>query len=297
MSPDVTDSELLVRIGEGDAEAFTTLWRRLSGPVLALGRRMLGDDAAGEDVAQETFATIWRVAATFDPERGAPSGWIFTIARNAARDVARRRRMTILEDAPDTADPGIGPDDEALRSAERFRIHVALASLNPRAREVIELAYFQGLTPVRDRGAHRRAARHRQDAHAQRARAAGRIPRTGGDAVIDHEDARLQLADLVLPGLGDPTRTAALRAHVAVCPDCRSELDDLRYVDGLVRASGPLPEPSAALEARIAAIAGPVAAAARGPPAALVPEHHHVAGRHRRAGGGDGRARGRARHR
>jgi anti-sigma-K factor RskA len=78
--------------------------------------------------------------------------------------------------------------------------------------------------------------------------------------VIDHEDARLQLADLVLPGLGDPTRTAALRAHVAVCPDCRSELDDLRYVDGLVRASGPLPEPSAALEARIAAIAGPVAA-------------------------------------
>jgi anti-sigma-K factor RskA len=74
--------------------------------------------------------------------------------------------------------------------------------------------------------------------------------------VIDHEDARLQLADLILPGLGDPTRTAALRAHVSVCPDCRSELDDLRHVDGLVRASGPLPEPSAALEARIAAIAG-----------------------------------------
>jgi RNA polymerase sigma-70 factor (ECF subfamily) len=146
MSTDVTDGELLVRIGEGDADAFTMLWRRLSGPVLALGRRMLGDDAAGEDVAQETFATIWRVAATYDPERGAPSGWIFTIARNAARDVARRRRMTILEDAPDTADPGLGPDDQALRSAERFRIHVALASLNPRAREVIELAYFQGLT-------------------------------------------------------------------------------------------------------------------------------------------------------
>ncbi len=76
--------------------------------------------------------------------------------------------------------------------------------------------------------------------------------------MIEHEDARLQLADLILPGLGDPTRTSALRAHVAVCPDCRSELDDLRYVDGLVRASGPLPEPSAALEARIAAIAGPV---------------------------------------
>jgi anti-sigma-K factor RskA len=76
--------------------------------------------------------------------------------------------------------------------------------------------------------------------------------------VIDHEDARLQLADLVVPGLADPTRTAALRAHVAVCPDCRAELDDLRYVDGLVRAGGPLPEPSEALEARIREITGPV---------------------------------------
>jgi anti-sigma-K factor RskA len=76
--------------------------------------------------------------------------------------------------------------------------------------------------------------------------------------VIDHEDARLQLADLVVPGLADPTRTAVLRAHVAVCADCRSELDDLRYVDGLVRAGGPLPEPSDALEARIRAITGPV---------------------------------------
>lgn len=76
--------------------------------------------------------------------------------------------------------------------------------------------------------------------------------------MIDHEDARLQLADLVVPGLADPTRTAALRAHVAVCADCRSELEDLRYVDGLVRAGGPLPEPSAALEARIREIAGPI---------------------------------------
>lgn len=146
MTQDTTDVDLLVRIAEGDADAFAMLWRRLCGPVLALGRRALNDDAAAEDVAQETFATIWRVAATFDPERGSPTGWIFTIARNAARDVARRRRMTIVDDVPDVVDPAIGPEDEALRSAERFRTHVALAGLNPHAREVIELAYFEGLT-------------------------------------------------------------------------------------------------------------------------------------------------------
>jgi len=65
--------------------------------------------------------------------------------------------------------------------------------------------------------------------------------------MIDHEDARLQLADLIIPGLADPTRLAALKAHVAVCPECRAELEDLRYVDGLVRSGGPLPEPSEAL--------------------------------------------------
>jgi len=92
MAHDATDGDLLVRIGGGDADAFTLLWRRLCGPVIALGRRTLSDDQAAEDVAQETFATIWRAAGTYDAERGTASAWIFTIARNAARDVARRRR-------------------------------------------------------------------------------------------------------------------------------------------------------------------------------------------------------------
>ena len=74
--------------------------------------------------------------------------------------------------------------------------------------------------------------------------------------MIDHEDARLQLADLLVPGLADPTRLAALKAHVAVCPECTAELEDLRYVDTLVRSSGPLPDPSEALEARIRDITG-----------------------------------------
>jgi len=68
--------------------------------------------------------------------------------------------------------------------------------------------------------------------------------------MIDHEDARLQLADLLVPGLADPTRLAALKAHVAVCPECSAELEDLRYVDTLVRSSGPLPGTSASTRFR-----------------------------------------------
>ena len=74
--------------------------------------------------------------------------------------------------------------------------------------------------------------------------------------MIEHDEARLSLADLLLPGLADPMRSAAIRAHVAVCDECRGELAELRRVDELLRACGPLPEPSAYLERRILAIAG-----------------------------------------
>lgn len=90
--------------------------------------------------------------------------------------------------------------------------------------------------------------------------------------MIDHDEARLSLADLLLPGLADPARSAAIRAHVSVCDECRAELAELRRVDELLRACGPLPEPSATLEDRIRAIAGsepqeqPVVVVAAGPP-------------------------------
>jgi RNA polymerase sigma-70 factor (ECF subfamily) len=142
----VTDEQLLAAIADGDADAFETLWSRLGGAVLALGRRMLDDGAAAEDVAQETFTTIWRAAPTFDVERGSALAWIFTIARNAARDVARRRRILPIDHIPDLVDPERSPDERAALEMERFQIHAALAELSPKAREVIELAYFHGLS-------------------------------------------------------------------------------------------------------------------------------------------------------
>ena len=142
----LSDETLLAAMGAGDADAAAVFVRRFQSRVYGLALTMLRDPGIAEDVAQETFATIWRAAGTYDAERGTASAWIFTIARNAARDVARRRRITYVDDVPDSVDPGIGPADQAVRAGERFRIQVALATLNPRAREVIELAYFDGLT-------------------------------------------------------------------------------------------------------------------------------------------------------
>jgi RNA polymerase sigma-70 factor, ECF subfamily len=146
MTPLVTDEQLLRRIGAQDRDAFTILWRRLGAAVLSLCVRVLGDQHAAEDATQETFATIWRAAGTFDPERGTAASWIFTIARNAARDGLRRRRATPIADPPEVSDPAASPHDQAAAAFDSFVVHTAVASLNPRWREVLELAYFQGLS-------------------------------------------------------------------------------------------------------------------------------------------------------
>jgi RNA polymerase sigma-70 factor (ECF subfamily) len=141
-----TAEELLARIGGGDPAAFAALWERFARPVIALARRTLGDPVAAEDAAQEAFSTIWRAAGTFDTERGTAAAWIFTIARNAARDIARRRRLHLAAELPDRADPDAGPDEQALAAHDAFLVHAAIAELAPRARQVIELAYYKGLT-------------------------------------------------------------------------------------------------------------------------------------------------------
>jgi len=143
---DPTAEELLARVGAGDSTAFAALWTEFARPVIALAARTLGDPIAAEDAAQETFSTIWRAAGTFDTERGTAAAWIFTIARNAARDIARRRRLHLVGELPDRADPDRGPDEQALAQHDAFLVHAAIAELTPRAQQVIELAYYKGLT-------------------------------------------------------------------------------------------------------------------------------------------------------
>ena len=139
------DGELIARTAEGDGEAFEELYRRFARPVLALALRRLPDRGRAEDAVQETFAAVWRSARTYRPERGAGAPWLYTVARNAVVDQARRRVEPAAE-APDTPSEDPAPSERAESEWLSWRVHRALEELPGRERTVIELAYWSGLS-------------------------------------------------------------------------------------------------------------------------------------------------------
>ena len=88
-SLDATDSDLLLRVGGGDRDAFETLYKRYARSVFGMALRRLGDRGTAEDAVQETFASVWRSAATYRPERGPGAPWLYAVARNAIAEMIR----------------------------------------------------------------------------------------------------------------------------------------------------------------------------------------------------------------
>jgi RNA polymerase sigma-70 factor (ECF subfamily) len=142
---DCTDGELIRRTADGDRNAFETLYRRYSRPVFGLALRRLGDRGRAEDAVQETFASVWRAARSYRPERGPGAPWLYAVARNAITDRGRVRSEPPAE-PPDEASGEAGPPERAEAGWTAWRVHRALEELSQNERAVIELAYWSGLS-------------------------------------------------------------------------------------------------------------------------------------------------------
>ena len=140
-----SDGELIVRTADGDGSAFEELYRRYARPVFGLALRRLGDRHRAEDAVQETFASLWRSAGTYRPDRGPGAPWLYAVARNAIVDRARRRYEPAVETPDEPADEP-GPEEHAESAFTAWRVHRALEELPEREREVISLAYWSGLS-------------------------------------------------------------------------------------------------------------------------------------------------------
>ncbi len=150
----ISDEDILARIADGDSTALAALYERYARVVYGLALRMLGNRELAEDLVQETFWRVWRRSSTFNRERGRVASWVLGIAHNLAIDELRRQRLRPTPVYEDDARPVLKEleDEEvdvaaaALGSEQRSILLQALAHIPSEQREVIELAYFGGLS-------------------------------------------------------------------------------------------------------------------------------------------------------
>ena len=154
LEPSARDVELgllISSVAAGNQSALAELYDRSSRVAFGLIVRVLGDAAMAEEVTLDVYTQVWRQAKAYDSSRGTPLAWLLTIARTRAIDRLRsgkqeRQRSEPLESA-DTVKAASGdPEESSVLSEQQRIVQGALAALSADQREVIELAYFQGLS-------------------------------------------------------------------------------------------------------------------------------------------------------
>src|SRR5829696_4226249 len=148
----LADEDLISFGGQGDAEAFTTLYDRHGRAAFSLAYRMMGERQAAEDLAQDAFLKVWRSASSYRAERGSVRTWILSIVHNRGIDQIRShasRRRT--QDKIEASAPRSQPSEafaQTWRNSQRDQIREALDTLPPEQLKILELAYFSGYTHV-----------------------------------------------------------------------------------------------------------------------------------------------------
>ncbi len=137
------DADLLKRIAAKDRLAVQALFGRYHVQMFRFLVRLTRNEAVAEELVNETFMEIWRVAGKFEG-RSSPSTWIFAIARNKAISLMRKRSDAELDEemAANIEDDSDSPEDTTMKGDKAAMIKVCLTKLSPEHREVIDLVYY-----------------------------------------------------------------------------------------------------------------------------------------------------------
>ncbi len=150
-TPALTDVALMQRIADRRPEALADLYDRHAPMLLALATRIVGNQAEGEDVVQETLLQVWHKAKLYDPTRSSVSTWLVLLARSRAIDRLRSRRVaerTAQSAHAENARAYTSPKgaEDVLSRERRERVRRELDALPAEQRQVLEMAFFEGLT-------------------------------------------------------------------------------------------------------------------------------------------------------
>jgi RNA polymerase sigma-70 factor (ECF subfamily) len=149
--PDDQLAGLLKRVAQQDEASFASLYDATSRRVFGLALKILRDPSAAEEAALESYTYVWRQASRYDPVKASVMTWILTITRSRAIDSLRSRmrrneRELPLEPISSLQDPSPDPESASVERQRKMKVRRALESLPRKQREVIETAYFTGLS-------------------------------------------------------------------------------------------------------------------------------------------------------
>ena len=152
-SADDPQLALIQRVGRGDQAAFADLYDVTAPLVHGIVLKVVRDPSHAEEVVQEVFVELWRIAPRYDSAKGTVTSWVATIAHRravdrvrseqAARNRAERESALVERPHDEVADSVVAVDQTQF---ERRRVRRALDRLTSMQREAVELAYFGGYT-------------------------------------------------------------------------------------------------------------------------------------------------------
>ncbi len=142
---------LLEAVATGEQAALTAFYEKTSALVYSLALRILQEPLAAQDVTLEVYTQVWRSAAQYDVQRGTPLAWLYTITRTRALDRLRTRAqqqqreqsLALVSQVPDRQP---GPAESSIINEAQRLVQNAMQGLPSEQREVIELAYYAGLS-------------------------------------------------------------------------------------------------------------------------------------------------------
>ena len=153
-SPDTILIALIDRVAAADEKALKALYEQASSRLYGVAVRVVGNRQWAEDVLQEAFITIWRIAPDYKAALSPPMAWMGLIVRSRGLDFLRRRnsdRADVVQELDDFISDTVAGDSpdplELAQASEQAQaLHHCLNLLDNKQREVVSLAYMRDLS-------------------------------------------------------------------------------------------------------------------------------------------------------
>jgi RNA polymerase sigma factor (sigma-70 family) len=149
---DVAAEKLLVeRIAQQDQSALSALYDRYARVIYSIAYKSLGSVEESEEVVLDVFGQVWRAADRYDAQKARVDTWLLMMARSRVLDRLRARqrlsrKADAMVEAVQTQPPSPDPIEDAVISERRTQVLAALEQIPIEQRQMIEMAYYQGLS-------------------------------------------------------------------------------------------------------------------------------------------------------